>query len=277
MARAISRADPRSGGDSVRVTRTIVAALLVSTLSGCVDGTARLTVLPDGSGSIALDLGYEVAQWPPMFGDPLEGFRTPDQLARFTDPGFVAWSRPRIVEADGERRWRSEVFFDDIGAVRFLGRQDGRTIEALGFDAGLDRGRIGLRPGFLVYLDDPLPLPSPRRIGMTGVSLSDDLLAAIRQRIRPVIEGLDVSLEVVLPGRITRADGLDGFSGRTARLHVDADRLAAAFMGKARVLTDVEALRDDPTWAWELPPQWDQVAAEDLRRRRAEALEWWGE
>ena len=269
------RSSVRSCPRAVRNAPLAVLLAASLALTGCVDGTVRFTLLPDGAGSIAIDLGYETEKWPPMFGDPLAGFLTRDQLRTFTEPGFVAWSQPEVVETPTTRRWRAEVFFDDVGRVQFLGRRQGKVIEALGFEPALDEGRLDLRPGFLVYLEDPLPLPSPEQVGMSDVSLSRDLLDAIRQRIRPVIEGLDVTLEVVLPGAITGAAGLDGFEGRKATLHVDAHRLALAFASKARVLTDDQALRDDPTWSWERPVTWDAQQAEDLRRRRGQALRWW--
>lgn len=258
--------------------RLILLLVLVAALatSGCVDGTVRVTVLPDGAGSIAIDLGYGIDKWPAMFGDPLAGFRTREQLAGFMEKGMIAWSEPRIVDTPTTRRWQGEVFFDDIGELQFLGRHDDRVIEAASFEPDFERGVITVRPDFLVYLEDPLPLPTPEKAGMTDVSLSPALLEAIKQRIRPVIEGLDVTLELELPGTITRAAGLDTFDGRVAELEIDANRLALAFASKARVLCDDQALREDPTWRWEVPVQWDQEAAEELRRRRGRALEWWG-
>lgn len=245
-------------------------------LTGCVDGTVRVLLLPDGAGSIALDLGYDTKKWPGIFGDPYAGFVTQDQLRRFIEPGMVAWSRPEIEKTGRTRRWRAEVFFDDVAALRFFGRHEGRGIEALGFEPDFARGEIGLRPGFLVYLDDPLPLPSPQSVGMTEVSLSPQLLAAIRQRIRPVIEGLDVRLEVAMPGRVLRADGLDAKAGAVATLRVDADRLGAAFARRAGLLLDEEAVRrPDPRWSWEVPATWNDDAATAFRQRRAAALQWW--
>lgn len=250
--------------------------ILCMSLSGCIQGTVRVTVFPDGSGSIALDLGYDTRKWPGIFGDPYEGFRTQDQMRRFVDPGMTAWSQPAIEKNGRLRSWRGEVFFDDIAQLRFLGRHEGEVIEALGFDSAPEQGVLGLRPGFVVYLDDPLPLPAPERVGMSGVNLSPQLLDTIRQRIRPVIGGLDVKLEVELPGSIVRADGMDSFDGRIATLAVDADRLAAAFGRRAGVLLDEEAIRRDrPAWAWRVPATWNDARAREYRRRRAEALTWW--
>lgn len=252
--------------------------LLPLLLVGCVDGTVRVTLLPDGAGSIGVDLGYDQAKWPALFGDPYAGFRTRAQLGRFLEPGMVAWSRPRIEEVGRSRRWQGEVFFDDVAKLRFFGRYQGQGIEALSFEPDLARGELGLRPGFVVYLDDPLPLPSPESVGMTEVSLSPQLLAAIRERIRPVIEGLDVRLELQLPGEVRRADGFDESEGRVARLRVDADRLAAAFARRAGLLLDEAAVRgDDPVWTWEVPTAWDEDAAVAFRQRRAAALRWWEE
>ena len=249
---------------------------LALALTGCVQGTIRVVVLPDGAGSIAVDLGYDTVKWPRFFGDPYAGFMSQAHLRSFTDPGMVAWSKPQVVENDGTRRWRGEVFFDRIDAVRFLGRHEGKMIEALGFDARLDRGEVRLRPGFVVYLDDPLPLPAPQTVGMTAVTLSPQLLSVIRQRIRPVIEGFDVILEIELPGEIERADGLDGHGDRIATLHVDADRLAAAFARRAGLLVDERALRaSHPMWSWSVPANWDDLAATAFRQRRAAALRWW--
>ena len=259
----------------MRRTLPLLALLCVLTSTGCVDGTVRVTVLPDGAGSIAIDLGYDPAQWPPLFGDPYAGFLERDELRRWMDPGMVAWSQPRVVDGETSRRWQGEVFFDDIDDVQFLGRHEGKVIEAMGFRSELERGRLHLRPGFLVYLDDPLPLPSPERVGMKGVSLSPALLDAIRQRIRPVVEGLDVTLEVVLPGPATRVDGLDRSEGRVGFLHVDADRLARAFTGTAAELTDVEELRENPSWAWQTPPTVPASEIAALRARRAAAVQWW--
>lgn len=256
----------------LRRTLLLFAAVTSFGLTGCVDGTVRVTVLEDGAGSIAIDLGYGVDKWPAMFGDPLAGFRTREQLRDFLEPGMVAWSEPEITATDVERRWRGEVFFDDVGRLQFLGRRQDQVIEAMGFGPDLDAGRIDLRPGFLVYLDDPLPLPTPDKVGMSEVSLSPALLEAIRQRIRPVIEGLDVKLVLELPGTITRAAGFDAVAGRTAVLRVDDDRLARAFATEAGVLTDEAALREDPTWRWEGRTS---NAGEDLRHRRAQALDWW--
>ena len=273
-----SRVLPRVLPPAGRVLPALLVALLaLVTLSGCVDGVVRVRVLPDGSGSIAVDLGYETRQWPALFGDPYAGFRSADQLRRFTDPGLIAWSEPEIMEVDGRRRWRGEVFFDDVDDVRLLGRHRNRTIEALGFEADLPGGELALRPGFTVYLDEPLPLLPPRRVGMSQVSLSDDLLEAIRLRIRPVIEGFDVRLEVELPGTVTSFDGLDGAQGRVAHLQIDADRLARAFERRAGLLVDEEALASTPVlWAWEMPATWDDEEATALRQRRARALQWYG-
>lgn len=258
-----------------RVVLFALLALVVVTSTGCVDGTVRFTLLDDGSGSIAIDLGYERTQWPPLFGDPLAGFLTREHLAGFTEPGFVAWSEPVVVETDSTRRWQGEVFFDDVGRVQILGRRDGQVIEALGFAPDPAGGVLEMRPGFLVYVDEPLPLPSPERVGMSDVSLSPALLDAIRQRIRPVIEGLDVTLEIVLPGSVTRAAGFDAFDGDRAWLHVDADRLGAAFAREAAALVDVPPLREDPSFRWDATEAGAPARAETLRARRAHAGAWW--
>lgn len=259
--------------------RPLVLLLLLlasSGLTGCVDGTVRVLLLPDGAGSIALDLGYDTGKWPGLFGDPYEGFRTQAQMGRFVEPGMVAWSQPHIEKVGRTRRWRGEVFFDDIAKLRFFGRHEGQTIEALGFEPDLARGVLGLRPGFIVYLDDPLPLPSPQSVGMSDVSLSPQLLSAIRQRIRPVIAGLDVRLEVELPGRVRRAAGLESVRANVATLAVDADRLGDAFARRTGLLLDEEAIRArDPVWSWEVPATWNDAAAQAYRQRRAAALQWW--
>ena len=252
------------------------AALLIGTLllGGCLQGVVTATLMPDGSGSIAVDLGYELRKWPPFLGDPYAGLTEREGLARWLSPGLIAWSQPTVRVEEGRRHLRTEVFFDEVDDVILTGTRGGQRIQALRLHR---QGQsLHLQPGFLDLLDAPLPLPSPERVGLRGVTLSPELLEGIRQQIGAVIPGLDLRFELRLPGKVVRYDGLDFAEGRIAHLEIDADRATRAFHERAGVLVDEAALRSgDPRWAWEgqtVPPEEIQALARRARRAKA----WWG-
>lgn len=252
----------------------LIAVLLVIAGSGCVDARLTANVLEDGSGNIEFDVGYDTATWPSFLGDPLSSYTSRAQLRGWTSPGVIAWSKPQIVREGRHRRLRTALWFDDLSRVEFWATRKGKPFETLGFWFRGEERVTELRAGFAELLDRPLPLPSPGRVGM-DVALSPDLLAAVRRQIRPVIEGLHLQLDVVLPGEVSRADGFRSWEGHTASLGVDADLLARAMNERAGVLFEEETLeRQPPQIEWQEPKEADSRRV-DLTRRRAAAMAWW--
>lgn len=260
---------------SSQFVRRILPIILALLLSGCVDARVVVNLLPDGSGSFDLDIGYDQRAWPSLFGDPFAGWTRQAQLRAYSDPGLGPWSQPEIVVEGAHRRIRTEIFFTDIEKVQILGSDDGELFVALGFERSDDVPQVGLRVGVREKLGRPLPLPTPKQAGME-VSLSDALLSAIRQEIRPVIEGARLELVAAVPGVVEQADAFDEWEDREARIVADADRVALAMRERAGALLNEETLDRDPLvvrWR-EAPPRADEIQAH--RERLDAALEWWG-
>lgn len=257
-----------------RLLLLLLAAITLA-LGGCVDAEVVVNLMPDGSGSFDVDVGYDERAWPAFFGDPFAGWTRKSQLRAYSDPGLGPWSKPEIVTEGFHRRLRTEIFFDDIDDVQILGSDDGRLFVALGFEHLPGERTVQLRLGVREELGRPLPLPTPKQAGM-DVSISESLLKAIRQEIRPVIEGARLELVARLPGEVERADGFDEWEGREARIVADADRVALSLRERAGQLLNEATLDRQP-----LVVRWADGTArageiEALRDRRAAALEWWG-
>ncbi len=254
--------------------RALSLLLSLLPLVGCVDASVVVQLNPDASGSFDLDIGYDQRSWPAFFGDPFRGWLRKSQLQGFTDPGLGPWAEPRIVEVDGFRRFRTEVFFDDLDRVQILGWDDGRPFEALGFRYDREQHVVRMRLGIMEQLSRPLPLPSPKQAGME-VSISDALMAAIRQEIRPVIEGARLRLAARLPGEVERADGFDAWQDREAWVEADADRIAAALRDRAALLFNPSTLGDgNLVLQWNAAPPSEEEGRR-YRERRAAAQAWW--
>ena len=243
-------------------------------LSGCIDAQLTVNVMPDGSGNIDIDVGYDTRAWPSFLGDPLQTYTSHRQLRAWQSRGIIAWSEPELVREGRYRRIRTAMWFDSIGQVQFWATSKGQPLETLGIDWKGSEGRLDMRAGFVRFLDDPLPLPSPERVGM-DVSLSPALLDAVRAQIRPVIEGLEVRLDVVMPGKVTRADGFHTLEGRRAKIRVDADRLAEAMRDRAGVIFEEESLKAEPPRILFEPQDVPEAETRALSEARLEALRWW--
>jgi hypothetical protein len=253
------------------------SALLVSSLAlgGCVQATIDGLLLPDGSGKIAVDVAYDTRAWLPIFGDPLSSYESREALELYLTPGLRAWAPPERSEEGPWRHLRVTAFFDDIDQLRFFGSEDDQPFETLGFSYDRPRRRILLRTGFERWLDDPLPLPQPRDVGM-NVSLPESFIEMARERIGAFLNGVDLQLRLTFPGEVERADVLDRRHGRQAILRVGQERLTQAFQQRAGVLVDERSLSTDPPaqWQWKRPSVSDEEI-EEFRREFARARAWW--
>lgn len=251
-----------------------LAPLLLFLLTGCVDARIAAHLNPDGSGSFAVDIAYDQRAWPSFFGDPFHGWTQRSQLEAFTDPGLGPWAEPRISVEGGRRRFRTEVFFEDINRVRILGWDDGRPYQALGFRYDRADSTVRMTLGIMPQLAEPLPLPTPRQAGME-IHISDDLMTAIRQEIRPVIEGAHLRLEAEVPGRLSRADAFDAWKGRRAWIDADADRVALAMRERAGQLLNEKTLDDgllEVHWSGDTS---SAAEVDSFQRRLRDAYAWW--
>lgn len=272
----LALAPRRRLGHHVRMKQLALLSLLLAALllGGCVDAEVVAHLNPDGSGSFAIDVGYEQRSWPAFFGDPFGEWTQRRQLENFSDPGLGPWAEPEVVVVDGYRRFRTEVFFAHVDRVRILGWNDGRPFDALGFQYDSRKSTVRMTLGIMPELAKPLPLPTPRQAGME-LSLSDNLMRAIREQIRPVIEGAHLRLAARLPGAVVRADAFDDWRGREAWIDADADRVALAMRERAGRLLNEATLNDGVLEVQWRPQEMSAAELDSFQQRLEAARVWW--
>ena len=252
--------------------------LCLLALGGCFRARVDVQFFAAGDGSIRVELGVDRQKVPPVFGDPLAGVGSFEDLRGYSGPGIVAWAEPTRARQDGWDSLTLEAFFDDLNDLRFLREREGapgekpRYEDALAFDYDHER-----RPGHVVMkasLKEELaaPLTPPER---PGVNLTPELIRNVATMFKPMLNDLAMSLHLHAPGPIRRASGFTRLSGSTASIVAGRDQVLAALSESAGSLVDAPALLNgDAAIDWQ-PRAEDAQSRSRFERRREAAGRWW--
>jgi hypothetical protein len=210
--------------------RFALVPLLAVALSGggCLQMEESITLYPDGSGTLVLDLSVsksvlailegraKKAGVPPV--DVFAEFRDPAKLAENSE-GFVAWL-PGRPTPDGEWvRMTLKGYFEDINQARLYTVQRGPAgpVRNLAFMARIARTPAGSRL-----------LMTANRRELRKLGSQDEADRAEVQMMKPLLKDFKATLRVTAPGPVQEQVGFFHQDGRTVWISLDG-----AFMGNA--------------------------------------------
>lgn len=248
--------------------------LFVFLFCGCFRARVEVELFGAGDGSIGVELALDRGKIPALFGDPLAGVGTPEDLRRYDGPGIVAWAEPTRGRDDSWETLNLRAYFDDINKLRFLReRAEGEVAELLRFqyDSAERPGEIALIHDLEPELGQPLPIPE-----QPGSKIDPEMMRQAVGMLKPMLGDLELSLRMHLPGEVQRAPGFHERIGRDAILRAGRDPVLRAVGERAG------ALLDEAAFLSEMPPRivWQPAAERPAERSRHDAarlkaLEWW--
>lgn len=234
-------------------------AVLSLALGGCLQVEEILTVYPDGSGKISLSVGIKRSMLKLMEagarqeGVPVDKVKEEilNPAALFGDTAGVVAIQPGSVAEDGEWMRSSAVaYFEDVNKLRL--------------DKGGNQGefRARLSPGALSLTNRLNDVQDGFRKGFNEGArqrgADPEQVKAALEFIKPLAEGLKVSVVVHAPAPITRAEGFMSADGSTASTLVDGETFIA-------FVTDPEGPVSkrfkDLSGRREIRVEWDAAAA----------------
>lgn len=216
-------------------------------LGGCIQAEQGTTLFPDGSGKLSVKIGVkksmlqmmeQFAQANPQGGsaNPLDQFSDPAKLQENSE-GIVAWAKPEKTEKEEWIYITTAGYFEDINKVKMYNVQPGpggTQDRKLAFAAKYEKTDAG---HVLVFRDESTgDLGQGLPGGGDGAGDNPELAKAIVEQMKPMLEGMKVSVKMTVPGPITEAPAALEREGRTASLSLGAEDIFA-------VITDPEGER----------------------------------
>lgn len=204
-------------------------ALLVS-LAGCFQFEEGATLMPDGSGKLTVKFAIKqssikmLEELSKNFGgevtDPFADYVDAGKLKENSE-GFAAWSEGK-KETDGEWvRVTLVGYFEDINKARFYTSQQqqpgGEKKKTLSFAAKYEKAGAGGKLSPVNEFAENAKAP-----GAPGGDPNDELGKAMIEAMKPMLEGMKVSVSVTVPGPIDDAGLFPEKKDRTARFTMDS-------------------------------------------------------
>lgn len=174
-----------------RVFAGLFALTLVFALTGCVKFKQLWTVNPDGSGKLTMTFAMS-EQMLAMAGgqgeDPFAEF-DPAEMIDEEENGWVAFTKPDVVSANGYKTMTLVGYFEDINKVKFAADDDGQ-MAASSFKMG----------------DGKLTITNPI-MGQIVAGMNEQAGQQDMSMMAPMLAGLEISEAYDLPGVPAAAPG----------------------------------------------------------------------
>jgi hypothetical protein len=271
--------------------RMIRAAAVLATLAvlfpaaGCIRYQEALVIMPDGSGKMTLNMGFNLEIFDKLkemnpAGDQgkLDDEMTFDMDDVDNMEGIVALTRPKSEKKDGWQIWTVTAYFDDINKVKLKDKEGEEEKTKISYSFKKDGD------GYVLEIDDKM-------FDNDDMKKADDVPEENQEQMwemaKQFLKGFDVSRDVRMPGTVTTADGFAKKEGRTASNRVvEADIKSMADMmkgmksAKRKIVCgkndlsggDVDAFKkeiDEAKAAW--PKLKEEMKAEAEKKKKARA------
>jgi hypothetical protein len=266
-----------------------LAVASFTALPGCVQFEQTTLLMPDGSGKLVMKVGFKksMLEMIKQFGGQ-DGQKVPDPFEQVTDPtklkdngeGFAAWGEPKKEEDGDWLRMTVIGYFEDINKVKLYNEQDqgGEKKKTLSFAAKYERKGEGGRLTMSNEMGDEFKKMSKDLPGADGNG-NEELAKAMLEAMKPMLEGMKVTIAMTVPGPIESAGGLPEMKDRTASFSIDGNMMIALIKDpkgpeakKMEALGEAAKKGEAITWS-KTTVSPDDVAA--FQKEMAQAKESW--
>jgi hypothetical protein len=218
-----------------RVLGALILASLVS-LPGCIQAEEAATLMPDGSGKLTLKFALKKSMLE-MFAqlgkaggdekpaDPFDQFRDPAKL-KANGEGIAAWGEPKKEEDADWVRVSIAGYFEDINKVKMYSEAapGGDAKKKLSFGAKYEKAGDGGKLTMSSELTDDF-----RKMGKdAGGGGNEELAKAMVEAMKPMLEGLKISMSVTVPGPVEDSGGFLEKKDRTATFALEGKTILDA-------------------------------------------------
>ncbi len=225
-------------------------------LTGCVKFKQVLTVNPNGSGKMELNVAIS-EQMLAMAGpdqDPFEDF-TIEEMIDEEENGFVAFSEPEVGQENGYKTMKVTGYFEDINQVVFENGDND--------DAGGDADQA--QATTYVFADGTLTVSKPMLAQMTADMDTEEMTdPQMMPMIAPMLQGMEIKEEIHVPGAVQEA-GLMTADGNKAELTIDAQMILG---GQTELIEQLQGTEEitvtftpDGSWAAGSEAAWNAELA----------------
>lgn len=226
--------------NSLRAWAVAAVAAAVG-LSGCIQAEQASTLFPDGSGKVTLNVAFKksmikmLQEMAKQFGgeegkvpDPFEEFSNPDKLQENAE-GIVAWSTPQKKEDGDWVRLTVSAYFEDINKVKMYNTSQSPTGEPqkkVSFAAKYEKTAAGH-----VLLLTNEATDEFKKMTEGKAEGGEELGKAMIEMMKPMLEGLKITMSITVPGPIEETRGFMEKKDRTASIVIDDKLLLGAMKG----------------------------------------------
>ena len=202
---------------SLRILALLVLSAAAS-LPGCIQAEEAATLMPDGSGKLTMTIGLKKSMIDMIRelgkaggdekpADPFDQFKDPAKL-KANSEGIVAWGEPKKSEDNDWVRVSVSGYFEDINKVKVYSEanQGGDAQKKLSFAAKYEKAGDGGKLTMASELTDDF-----RKMGKdagAGGAGNEELAKAMIEAMKPMLEGLKISMSVTVPGPVEDTGGL---------------------------------------------------------------------
>lgn len=216
---------------ALRSMKTLLAAMLLTLVAGCVDGTSIITLNPDGRGKAEIDV-IEPGQQLFGFAPKDKNATTPERLnaavaGKLTNPnGITAWKDVKAEwRADGRMHFTATFYFDKLDDVKDAVGANHQV--AIDKDGAM---RITSTPK---RDDEPMGRKLPEFATLNDKQFDDFILGEriTYQSTLPIIRAMLADLKykttIVLPGAGSDVKGFKATGKQTVAYNLDGNALLA--------------------------------------------------
>jgi hypothetical protein len=221
-----------------RILGLLVLGALTS-LPGCIQAEEAATLMPDGSGKLTLRFALKKSMLE-MFAqlgkaggdqkapDPFDQFKDPSKL-KTNGEGIVAWGDPKKEEDADWVRVSIPGYFEDINKVKMYGEsnQGGDAQKKLSFGAKYEKSGDGGKLTMSNELTDDFRKMGGGPGGAGGAG-GEELAKAMVEAMKPMLEGMKISVTVTVPGPVEDTGGFLEKKDRTATFAIEGKTILDA-------------------------------------------------
>jgi len=215
---------------------SLFALASLTALPGCIQFEQTTMLMPDGSGKLVMKIGFKKSMLAMIeaFGKQEGAPKQPDPFEQLTDPsklqangeGFVAWNEPKKEEDGDWVRMTVIGYFEDINKVKMYNEQDqgGEKKRTLSFSAKYEKKGEGGRLMMSNEMGDEF-----KKMGkdLPGGDGNEDFAKAMLEAMKPMLDGMKVTMAMTVPGPIETSGGLPDKKDRTASFSIDGNMMIA--------------------------------------------------
>lgn len=211
----------------------------ITSLPGCIQAEEAATLMPDGSGKLTLRFGLKKSMLEMMTQlgkaggdqketDPFEQFKDTSKL-KTNGEGIIAWGEPKKEEDADWVRISIAGYFEDINKVKMYGESNagGAGQKKLSFGAKYEKAGDGGKLTMSSELTDDFRKMGAGPGGANGAG-GEELAKAMIEAMKPMLEGLKISVSVIVPGPVDESGGFLEKKDRTATFSIEGKTMLDA-------------------------------------------------